>query len=389
MESFPELKDRPDRIFGKPYIYQVVCQDSIVTVRVIGIGLGGIAYVEYKYLSGLDGVDLIAGADIAGPARERFETELGAPTYESADELLVEHGDEADAAVIITPHTLHYDQIMRCFDHDLNVFVEKPMVTGIENAVDAIEVADELNLLLQVGYQRHFRADYQELKRIVADGRIGDIHMVSCYLGQDWIAPQVENGGWRTHPELSGGGQIYDSGSHLLDVLLWVTESRPVEVAALMEYRDHDVDVNTALSARLERDDRSILASISISGDGPASPDTSEGIVIWGTEGRVEYSDDNVITVIEKQGTNRTHYTTEITEGTDFETVFTAKLQNFIDAIRGEAELEVPGEVGLQVTALTEAAYQAYKSGATVNVKDELEAARTKYRDKHDALTTD
>lgn len=348
-----------------------------MTVRVIGIGLGGIARVEYKYLVGLDEVELLAGSDIAETPRKQFESDLGVPAYESVEELLTAHADEADAAVIITPHTLHYDQIMTCFDHGLHVFVEKPMVTGIENAVDVVETADERDRLLQVGYQRHFHAGYRELKRIATNGRIGDVHMASCYLGQDWIRPQIEGDAWRTRRELSGGGQLYDSGSHLLDVLLWVTESRPAEVAALMEYRDHDIDVNSALSVRLERDGESVLASIGVSGDGPASPHTSEGIVIWGTEGRVEYSGDDVITVVEKDGTNRTHYTTDITDGTDFETVFTAKLENFVDAVRGEADPQVPGDVGLRVTALTEAAYRAFEEGTTVDVAAELEAART------------
>ena len=354
---------------------------STVTVRVIGIGLGGIARIEYEYLVGLNGVDLVAGADISADARTRFEEEIDAPTYESVDDILAAHGDEADAAVIITPHTLHYEQITACFDRGLHVFVEKPMVTGIENAVDVVETADERGLLLQVGYQRHFHAGYRELKRIVDSGRIGRVHMASCYLGQDWIAPQSENDAWRVNPELSGGGQLYDSGSHLLDALLWVTDSRPAEVAALMEYRGHDVDVNAALSARLERDDGTLLASVGVSGDGPDSPGTSEGIVVWGTEGRVEY-DEGTVTVVEKGATNRGSYTTEVTEGTDFETVFTAKLANFVDAVRGEDDLRVPGEVGLQVTALTEAAYRAVEEGETVDVAAEVEAARAARRER-------
>lgn len=353
-----------------------------MSTRLIGIGLGGLAHIEHTYLTGIDGVELIGGVDIAPTARERFESEFDAPAYEHVDALLAALGTDADAAIVVTPHTLHYEQIVACFEADLHVFVEKPMVTGLENAVDVVETAANRELLLQVGYQRHFHPGYQELKRLIDSGRIGDIHMVSCHLGQDWITPQAENDSWRANPGLSGGGQLYDSGSHLLDALLWVTDSTPREVAALMEFREHAVDVNSALTATLDRDGQPLLANISITGDGPASPDTSEGIVIWGTDGRVEYSGGE-ITVTEKDGVGRQSYTMHVTDGTDFESVFTAKLENFVNAVRGDADLRVPGTVGLKVTALTEAAYKAYESKSVIDVTAEIEAARTAQQIQH------
>lgn len=349
-----------------------------MTVKLLGIGLGGIAHVELKYCVGLEDVELVGGADIDPDARRRVEEEFGAPTYGGVADLLEARGDEADAAIIITPHTLHHEHIVACFEAGLHVFVEKPMVVGLEAAVDVCERAADRELVLQVGYQRHFHPGFREVKRIVDGGRIGEVHSANCFLGQDWIAPQLEDGSsWRIDPALSGGGQLYDSGSHLLDALLWVLDAEPKRVAALMDYRDTDVDINSALSATLERDGAPITASIGICGDGPSSPDTSEGIVIWGTEGRLEYRDGRV-TVVEKGGTNRTSYATEIDEGTDFETLFTAKLENFVDSVRGTAEPAVPGEVGLGVVALTEAAYRADETERVVDVDELLEEARAR-----------
>ena len=106
-------------------------------------------------------------------------------------------------------------------------------------------------LRLQVGYQRHFDPVFRELKRLVTGGRIGEIHAANAYLGQDWI--EIQRGAWRTDPALSGGGRLYDSGSHLLDALLWTLDAEPGTVAAVTDDRGEDVDVNSALAATLER----------------------------------------------------------------------------------------------------------------------------------------
>lgn len=344
-----------------------------MSTNVIGVGLGSLGQIELDFASDIDAVEIVAGTDVDQEARRTFTSAFEAPAYETVAEALEEHADELDAAIIVTPHALHYDQVMACFDAGLDVFVEKPMVTGIENAVEVVETADRCELILQVGYQRHFHPGFKEVKRLVDSGRIGEIHMVSCYLGQDHVGPQ--SGTWRTDPSLAGGGQLYDSGSHLLDALLWTTGSEPVRVASITENRGHEVDVNTALSATLDRDGDRISASIGVTGDGTAYPSTSEGLIIWGTEGRIQYIDDT-LTVAEKDSIDRTAYETEITGDVGFEPLVRAKLGHFFSAITGEAEIAVSGEYGLLVTALTEAAYEASESGRTVDVRDRIDRAR-------------
>ena len=338
---------------------------------VAAIGLGDLGRKELQLYREMDGVEVVAGADVVSEARETFESEFQVPAYESYQELLETHTPELDAVNIVTPHTLHYEQTRACFDHGLDVFLEKPMVTDIAEAKRLIETAESQELVFQIGYQRHFHPAYQRIKRIIEKGDIGTVHSVSCYLGQEWINRFAET--WRATPELSGGGQLYDSGSHLLDTLLWTTGTRPRQVAALMDHRDHDVDVNTALAAILQKQGRTITASISVTADGTSTSGTEEGLYIWGTEGRLAY-DKSGLTVYDKgEGDEDTSRSIPLKEDPGFMELADQKLSSFIAAVRGEQDVAVPGTYGLQVTAFTEAAYLAHERGETIDVMELLE----------------
>jgi predicted dehydrogenase len=334
-------------------------------LRVAGIGVGDLGRLELRLLDDIDDVEVVAGADPSHDARAAFAHELSVPTYEDYEELLDE--EDVDAACIVTPHTLHYEQAKACLERDVHVHLEKPMVTEVAHAHDLIDLADERDLVLAVGYQRHFDPRFGEIRRLIDSGRIGEVHMATCHLEQVWIKWTQHQ--WRGNPDLSGGGQLYDSGSHLLDALLWSTRSTPVSVAATVDDRGHDVDVNSALAATLERDDDDghITASIGVSGAGQSTPAPGEMLTLLGTEGTISF-DGETITVIEGGMTY-----TATPDDPGFDAVTHRKLENFVDAIRGDVELEIPAEDALKVTALTEGAYEAAETGETVDVAELLE----------------
>ena len=336
-----------------------------MNVRLGAVGLGGLGRVELGLYDDL-GVEIVAGADVSSDAREGFEVTYDAPAYEDYEAMLDAH--DLDAVSIVTPHTLHHEQAMACFEAGADVFLEKPMVTGVDNAVRLVDAAREQDRVLQVGYQRHFDPLFREFRRIVASGRIGDVHAVNAYLGQDWI--EIQRGTWRTAPDLSGGGQLYDSGSHLLDALLWTTDATPRSVAAVTDAREEAVDVNSALALTLDRGDDAVTASVGVSGDG-TNGEPDEALVVWGTDGHVEYDGDDLI--VYEDGVT---YEGDVAGDRDFETLARRKLDDFVRAVEAGTSPSVPGSFGLQVTALTEAAYEAAETGRTVDVQAKIDRAR-------------
>lgn len=333
------------------------------------VGVGGLGYLQAKAFDRIDGVRLLAAADVAPEARRLFEEEFGAPAYEHYRQLLHEHGDSLAAVVIVTPHALHYEQAKAAIEQGLHVLVEKPMVTDVSDALDLVDSAADNDVVLQVGYQRHFNPAFREIRRLIADGRLGDIHMVNCYMAQDWI--DNHRGSWRTDPAMSGGGQLYDSGSHLLDALLWTTGADPTSVTATIDFADPGVDVNSAITMEMDQEDSSLVASVGVTGDGMAvEPD--EGYVFWGSDGRLRYDGSR----IEVKESGVATYAGTIENDVGFDVLNRRKIENFAASIEGTVDPAVSGEVGLAVTALTEAIYEAAASDSRVAVDQLIERAR-------------
>jgi predicted dehydrogenase len=340
-----------------------------MALRLAVLGVGGLGYLQLEIYDQMPEITVVGAADVSADARDLFESEFEAPAYEGHEQLLAEHADDLDAVAIVTPHTLHYEQARAALERGLGVLVEKPMVTDVAHAVHLCELAERNDAVLQVGYQRHAHPAFREIRRVIATGRIGDLHMVNCHLGQDWVRPHRNT--WRTDPELSGGGQLYDTGSHLLDALLWTTDGDPASVLATMEYDAPGVDVNTAMSVELRRDDESVLASVGLTGNG-VSVEPYEGYFFWGTEGRLAFVD-GTISVAERDAVT---YSTEVTRDTDFHSLTSRMIRNFVAAVEGSEASAVPGEHGLAVTALTEATYRAADDVAAVDVQGLIDEHR-------------
>ncbi len=342
-----------------------------MTVRIAGVGLGGLGLLELEQLAATDGVEVVAGADPSAPARDRFIEAFEKPVYESIEELLDAHED-LDAATIASVHAGHYEQATACIERGLDVHLEKPMVTTVDEAVALVAAADERDALVQVGYQRHVDPYYAELRRLIEEGAIGTPRMAHCHLQQDWLRDYAQS--WRGDPSLSGGGFLYDSGSHIMDALPWTLSGEPIEVAALTDDRGEGIEIDAAISARFRRDDGVVTASAGVCGDGTQTPDVDDGLTVYGTEGSLHYDGDELVRV-ERGGEERT---VDVEGTTDFEALTRKKLENFVAAIRGEAELVAPPEDGLRAIAFTEATVRAAERGETVDVQQLVDAARAR-----------
>jgi predicted dehydrogenase len=329
----------------------------------VGIGLGDLGRLECRVAATLDGVRVVGGADPAPDARSAFADDLDAPAYVDHERLLDE--TDPDLALVSTPHTLHHEHAVACLERGVHVHLEKPMVTDVDDARDLIRRARARDRVLAVGYQRHFDPRFREMRRLIDDGRIGTPHMATAHLEQLWIDWNRDR--WRGDPALSGGGQLYDSGSHLLDSLLWTTRSTPVDVTATVDRRDADVDVNSALALTLDRDGDRLTASVGVSGAGQSAPAPGERIEVWGTEGAVSFDGETIR--LTERGT--TYEASPAVPG--FDDLTERKLGNFADAVRDEAELEASAVDGLRVTALTEAALESAAAGRRVGVDASVE----------------
>jgi len=326
-------------------------------VRLGLIGCGGNMSGHIRRLITMPDVDLTGMADVNEDSFTRlFERVPEAeriPRFTDYKEML--ESVDLDATAISTPHTLHFEHIMASLDDGLHVLTEKPMVCSVDHARQVMERAEEVERLLMVSYQRHLSPSFRFIRNQILQGELGEIQFINALQDQHWYENQ--QGKWRQTQALSGGGQLNDSGSHLLDIILWMVDQPPAVVSAFMDNFDSEVDINSALSIKFAN---GALANFSIVGTGPG-PGMWEDITIWGTKGAI-YSRQGKITC--KYGGQAP------VEVTDLPSRFSSPDQNFVDAILGRDEVQVPPICGLRVIQLTEAAWEsAEKGGRPVRVK--------------------
>ncbi len=315
------------------------------------IGCGGIMDWHISNLLKVKGVTIGALAEPSeanlAKTKERRPELKNASTYADHKEMLT--GTKLDAVVIASRHSDHGPQVLDCLAAGLHVLVEKPFVGTVPQAKKAIALAKSKNKQLMISYQRHFDPKFRFMRKFVQEGRLGTIQIISSSLGQNWMTGT--KGSWRQDPKLSLGGQLNDSGSHVQDIILWVTGQKPASVTAHIDNHGTKVDINSGVSVKLSG---GALWTISVSGN---TPGFWEYHAIAGDKGALFYLNGDVTFVeggVKAKGEHFGHY-----HDHDF---------GFVKAIRGEAANEVPGEFGLLVTALTQSTYRSAATGKPVKI---------------------
>lgn len=311
-------------------------------IRIGMIGTGGISHWHARQLKELDNVEIIAIADPNQQSKDKIVADIGLANVKQFSDYqdMFQHV-QLDAVVICSPHTLHFQQAIDSLNNGCHVLIEKPMACSEYEAQQMINTAKHLGKVLQVSYQRHFQPDFLFIRDAIADGLIGNLTSVTASLYQDW--GYLTTGSWRQNPALSGGGMLMDSGSHILDVLLWTTGLKPVEVSAQIQKHNAAVELDSFTSIRFEND---VIAGVNIVGNAPCWHET---YVFCGEKGGI-FFDNGKITV---RLIGEEPYTPKLPEQT------TNQDKSFIDAIVGKHEVLVPGEFAKQVVKLTEMIYQA------------------------------
>src|SRR3712207_81437 len=72
-------------------------------------------------------------------------------------------------------------------------------------------------------------------RKLVADGRLGDIRHVRAQYLQDWIADPAAPMSWRLEKDKAGSGALGDIGAHIVDLTQYITGQQLTGVSAMLE----------------------------------------------------------------------------------------------------------------------------------------------------------
>jgi predicted dehydrogenase len=123
------------------------------------------------------------------------------------------------AAVVATPPPSHFSIAKDCLQHDLHVFVEKPLTLSTRDAEELIEIAKARGLVLMVGHTFEYNPAVQMLKKIIEGGELGQIYYVD--------AVRVSLGLFQR-----GLNVLWDLAPHDISILRYILGRDPVSVGA-------------------------------------------------------------------------------------------------------------------------------------------------------------
>lgn len=135
--------------------------------------------------------------------------------------------ERPDVVAIATYSDSHADYAVRTLEAGCHVFVEKPLATTVADAQRVVDAAKANGKKLVVGYiLRH----HPSWMRLIAEARkLGGPYVFRMNLNQQSSGPT-----WATHKQLmQTTSPIVDCGVHYLDVMLQITDAKPVEVRGM------------------------------------------------------------------------------------------------------------------------------------------------------------
>ena len=140
----------------------------------------------------------------------------------NADEIIL--SKDIDSVVIASPADTHKEYIIKSLLNYKNVFVEKPLCLSLEDALEIQKLSIEVNKIVFVGHLLHYHNGFNELKKSIKLGKIGDLKIIK--------ANRLNFGAVRKKESV-----LFDLASHDISMVLSITKTIPksVEVSAIFK----------------------------------------------------------------------------------------------------------------------------------------------------------
>lgn len=126
--------------------------------------------------------------------------------------------DDIDLIDINAPSTVHKEIAIEAAQAGKHLFCEKPLALTLADAREMLDAAQKANVKHMIGFNYRFAPAVQLAKKLVNEGRLGQIHHFRAWFLQDWLIDPNFPFAWRLDKEVAGSGAHGDLGAHLIDL---------------------------------------------------------------------------------------------------------------------------------------------------------------------------
>lgn len=286
---------------------------------------------------------------------EEFAHKHGAKRwYGSAEELV--NDPEVNAVYIASPHNLHLEHVRLVASAGKAILCEKPVGVTLSEAEQILATATTAGVDLSVAYYRRFWPVVQGMRRLLAEGAIGEVLQARVTLS-DYFAGDPKRA-WFVSQSASGGGALANGGSHWVDLVRYLL-GEVTEVSAQMSHRaGFEVEDAAFLLLRL-----SSGVSVNLTSSWNSHLPLNE-FAILGTEGRMVAAPltEGTVTVQRSGGANQVY---------DFRrqgVMHRELIEALVPALREGKSSPVGGAEAVAAWRIMDAAYRSAEIGKVVPI---------------------
>lgn len=342
-------------------------------VRIGVIGAGGIA--RAAHLPGYracEDAEVLAVADVKEEDARRVAEEFDVPhVFTDYRDLLAMK--EIDAVSVTTPNFMHRPPTVAALKAGKHVLCEKPIARNAREGRAMVAASRKHRRKLMVALQWRFRAESQALKRFIDAGELGEVYHAHARALRRRGIP-----GWGdfVDKEKAGGGPLIDIGVHILDTTLWLMgHPKPVSVSGVTYAKfGHRKDVVGLMGQwdvkRFSVEDFAVglvrfANGASLVLEASFVANLKENVFnthLYGTAGGASLLPLEIFG--ERHGT-----VTDMTfPKLRAVKAHTAEVQAFVEAVRNDTPVPIPGEEALQATEVLDAIYRSAAAGREVRL---------------------
>ena len=231
------------------------------------IGYGGIgrvhaaAYRAIPFHYGLPGDSI----DIAGLATARLETAESAAAEIGCDRFTDDYRElllrkDIDAVDICAPNNAHHEIVLAAARAGKHIYCEKPLAMNVAEAADMAQAVRQAGVKAQVTHNFRFFPAVMRAKELVDAGFLGRIFSFRGRYHRSSYIDGDKPMSWRLRRELTGGGALFDLGSHILDLLyFFLGEFESVNGALETLIKQRPLSPGSAEMAPVDVDDIALL----------------------------------------------------------------------------------------------------------------------------------
>ena len=218
-----------------PQDYETSTREARVTIKIGLLGCGDIAAVHVRgYLAIPGEARVTAVSDVLEANAQAVARDVGGARVFGDFCTLIAEG-EIDAVDICLPHHLHKDAILAAAAAGKHILCEKPLCLNRHEA-DAISRAIKVSgVSVMCAHNQLYYPAVQRAREMLTEGILGRIYEIRTVEGFRLNNTELKSLlSWRGKKETMGGGELIDTGYHAAYMLLFLADSKPIEVTAML-----------------------------------------------------------------------------------------------------------------------------------------------------------